>query len=277
MVRKKYQKVLQYVAMILITLVVVIPLIWLVVLSFMDNATILNNPLAIPTKIDFSNYISAVQTLDILMLFKNTLIVALITLVIEIPLTFSGAFALTRLEFKSKKLRGFIYTFMLLGLAISPFILLFPTYRINHILRLGDYISLVIPYIAASVSFNTLMFVNFMNTIPREIDEACIIDGATLPQLMVNVTAPICRSVLATVIIFNLLYIWNEYPFASVMITEQTHYTLSRGIAFFKGRYNIDYAGIASYSVMIILPELILYALFQKNVMEGMTAGAVKG
>lgn len=277
MVRKGYQKVLQYIVMALVVFIVIIPLIWLVVLSFMDNKTIMNNPLDLSNMVGISNYISAIGTLNIALLFKNTIFVALVTLAIEIPITFASAFALTRLEYKHERLRGAIYGFMLLGLAISPFILLFPTYKINHALGLGTTMSLMMPYIAASVSFNTLLFVNYMRTIPREIDEACLIDGGSLFQLMIHVTAPICKSVLATVLIFNLLYIWNEYPFASIMITDQSHYTLSRGIAFFKGRYNIDYAGIAAYSVMIILPELILYAFFQKNVMAGMTAGAVKG
>ena len=270
-------RTLQYLVLILITVIVMIPIVWMVVLSFMDNATIMSNPLSLPKLLDFSNYISAVQTLNIAILYKNTFIVAAITLLIEIPITFVGAFALARLEFKSQKRRNFLYTFMLLGLAISPFILLFPTYKINNFLHLGPRLSLVMPYIAASVSFNTLLLVNYMDSVPKELDEAALIDGASLWQLMVHVMAPVCKSVLATIIIFNLLYIWNEYPFASVMITDQAHYTLSRGIAFFKGRYNIDYAGIAAYSVMIVTPELVLYAIFQKNVMDGMIAGAVKG
>ena len=76
---------------------------------------------------------------------------------------------------------------------------------------------------------------------------------------------------------FNVLYIWNEYPYASVMLKDVSDYTLSMGASFFKGNYTVDYGGIVASSLMIIVPELIFYGLFQKNIVEGMTAGAVKG
>ena len=82
---------------------------------------------------------------------------------------------------------------------------------------------------------------------------------------------------IATIVIFNVLYIWNEYPYASVMLKDVSDYTLSMGASFFKGNYTVDYGGIVASSLMIIVPELIFYGLFQKNIVEGMTAGAVKG
>lgn len=85
------------------------------------------------------------------------------------------------------------------------------------------------------------------------------------------------QTVIATVVIFNVLYIWNEYPFASVMLRSQNDYTLSMGASFFKGTYTVDYGGIVASSVMIIIPELVFYGLFQKKIVGGMVAGAVKG
>ena len=277
MITRRSTRTLMYVALALITFLVILPLIWLVFISLKDNAEIMRDPLSLPASANFSNYAAALEKLDLGLLYRNTALVALVTLAIEIPITFASAFALARLDYKRGKVRAALYTFMLIGLAISPFILLFPIYRINHFIGLREKIGLVMPYISTSVSFNTLLFVNYLRTVPREIDEACIIDGASLGQLIVRVIAPIARPVLATVIIFNLLYIWNEYPFASIMLNDSANYTLSRGIAFLRGRYSVDYAGIAAYSVMIIVPELILYIIFQRNVMEGMTAGAVKG
>ena len=274
MVTRRSARTLMYVALALITVLVILPLIWLVFISLKDNAEIMRDPLSLPASASFSNYAAALEKLDLGLLYRNTALVALVTLAIEIPITFASAFALARLDYKRVKVRAALYTFMLIGLAISPFILI---YRINHFIGLREKIGLVMPYISTSVSFNTLLFVNYLRTVPREIDEACIIDGASLGQLIVRVIAPIARPVLATVIIFNLLYIWNEYPFASIMLNDSANYTLSRGIAFLRGRYSVDYAGIAAYSVMIIVPELILYIIFQRNVMEGMTAGAVKG
>ena len=85
------------------------------------------------------------------------------------------------------------------------------------------------------------------------------------------------KPVLATVIIFNVLYIWNEFPYASVMLRDIPDYTLSMGASFFKGTYTVDYGGIVASNIMIIVPELLFYGIFQKNIVEGITAGAVKG
>ena len=102
-------------------------------------------------------------------------------------------------------------------------------------------------------------------------------DGCSVWTLMFKVILPMSKPVLATIIIFNVLYIWNEFPYASVMLRDVSEYTLSMGASLFKGTYTVDYGGIVASSLMIIVPELIFYGFFQKNIVEGMTAGAVKG
>ena len=164
-----------------------------------------------------------------------------------------------------------------MGLSVSPFILLFPVYRINVALNLRDQFALIFPYVATSISFNTLLLTGYLKALPTEIDEAAVIDGCSLWDLMFRIILPMAKPVIATVVIFNVLYIWNEYPFASVMLRDVSDYTLSMGASFFKGTYTVDYGGIVASSVMIIVPELIFYGIFQKHIVEGMTAGAVKG
>jgi len=122
-----------------------------------------------------------------------------------------------------------------------------------------------------------LLLVGYLKNLPTEIDEAAVVDGCNIWQLMRQVILPMAKPVIATVVIFNVLYIWNEYPFASVMLRNVNDYTLSMGASFFKGKYTVDYGGIIASSIMIIIPELIFYGIFQKNIVEGMTAGAVKG
>lgn len=177
----------------------------------------------------------------------------------------------------NKKVKGILYGYLILGLAISPFILLFPVYKINVFFGFSGKYGLILPYIATSISFNTLLLVGYLKSLPTEIDEAAIIDGCNIWQLMLKVILPMAKPVIATVVIFNVLYIWNEYPFASVMLRDASDYTISMGASFFKGTYTVDYGGIIASSIMIIVPELIFYGLFQRNIVEGMTAGAVKG
>lgn len=276
MINKKI-KVILYIVMILITVVVVFPFIWMLVLSFKSNAEILSNPLSLPEFLNLDNYVNAFQTLNFAQLYGNTLFICVVSIIVELAVTFFSSFALSRMYFQNRKVKNFLYRFLIMGLSISPFILLFPVYQINVTLHLREQLALIFPYVATSISFNTLLLVGYLKALPSEIDEAAVIDGCSLWNLMFHVIFPMAKPVIATIVIFNVLYIWNEYPFASVMLRDVADYTLSMGASFFKGTYTVDYGGIVASSVVIIIPELIFYGIFQKNIVEGMTAGAVKG
>ena len=271
------KKTTMYIGMILITLLVVFPFIWMVILSLKTNSEIMSSPLSLPKSLNFDNYKNALETLDYLRLYSNTFFVCIISVVVEVIITFLSSFVLSRMVFQNKKIPKFIYEFLIMGLSISPFILLFPVYKINMAMGLRGKLALIFPYIATSISFNTLLLVGYLKSLPTEIDEAAVIDGCNIWNLMLKVILPMTKPVIATIVIFNVLYIWNEFPFASVMLRDVSDYTLSMGASFFKGNYTVDYGGIVASSIMIIIPELIFYGIFQKNIVEGMTAGAVKG
>ena len=273
----KRKKTTMYILMAIITVLVVFPFVWMLVLSFKTNSEILSTPLSVPKALNLENYKHALETLNFPKLYGNTLFVCIISLIIELVITFLSSFVLARMEFKNKKLKKLLYGFLIMGLSISPFILLFPVYKINVFFGLRGKLALIFPYVATSISFNTLLLVGYLKSLPTEIDEAAVIDGCTIWDLMVRVILPMTKPVIATIVIFNVLYIWNEFPFASVMLRDVSDYTLSMGASFFKGTYTVDYGGIVASSVMIIIPELIFYGIFQKNIVEGMTAGAVKG
>jgi len=259
-----------------ITLLVVFPFVWMIILSFKSNTEIMSSPLSLPTSLNLDNYLNAFEILDYGQLYGNTLFVCLTSIVIELTITFLSSFVIARMQF-SNKIRSILYSFLIIGLSISPFILLFPVYKINVFFGLSGKLGLIFPYVATSISFNTLLLVGYLKGLPSEIDEAAVVDGCTIWQLIGRVVLPMTKPVIATVVIFNVLYIWNEYPFASVMLRDISDYTLSMGISFFKGKYTVDYGGIIASSIMIIIPQLIFYGVFQKNIVEGMTAGAVKG
>lgn len=276
MINKK-KKTAMYIVMILITVIVVFPLVWMLLLSFKSNAEILSDPLSLPKSLNLDNFVHALDTLNYVQLYAITFFVCITSIIIELAITYFSSFVLSRMYFKNKKIRSLLYGFLILGLSVSPFILLFPVYRINVMLNLRDQMALIFPYVATSISFNTLLLTGYLKALPTEIDEAAVIDGCSLWDLMFRIILPMAKPVIATVVIFNVLYIWNEYPFASVMLRDVSDYTLSMGASFFKGTYTVDYGGIVASSVMIIIPELIFYGIFQKHIVEGMTAGAVKG
>ena len=273
----KQTRIVLYVLMALTTVIVVLPFAWMLLMSFKTNGEIISSPLSWPKGVSWDNYINALKTLNYPRLYANTFVVCVISIAIELSITFLSSFVLARLSFRHPQFVRLLYVFLIAGLAVSPFILLFPVYKINLMFGLKEQWALVMPYVASSISFNTLLFVNYLRALPSEIDEAAIIDGCSIWDLLFRIVVPMAKPVIATVVIFNVLYIWNEYPFASVMLREQADYTLAMGASFFKGTYTVDYGGIVASSVMIIIPELIFYGIFQKKIVGGMVAGAVKG
>lgn len=269
---------LSYTGLVIFTLIMMIPFLFVIMLSFKNNTDILMNPLSLPKSLDFTNYINAMETLNPFRLIGNTLLVAALTMAIEMVITFLSSVALTRMVFRKQKTQTFLYSFLLLGLAIPIYVLLFPIYRMTVLFGIkGSHLSLILPYIATSVSFNTLIFTGFLREFPSELEEAAIIDGCSLWQTIWKIMVPIVKPVLVTVFIFNVLYIWNEFPLAVTLISDEKMATISLGISMFKGRYTIDYGGIIAASLMIMTPQVIFYGFFQKYIIEGMTAGAVKG
>lgn len=263
---------------VLITIVLMIPFAWLILLSFKTNTDIMNNPLSLPAFLNFDNYKSAFEILPLSSMYKNTIIIVFFTELLCLLVTFMGAFALTRLEYRNKKIQNGIYMFLLSGLMIPIYILLFPIYRINISLKLvNTYTSVILPLAASSISFNMLMFVGFLKSFPSELEEAAIIDGCSLSRLCTRITIPIIKPVLATVMVFNVLYVWNEFPLEVTLIQNPAMRTISMGVSMFRGRYSIDYGGLVAGTLLILIPQLIFYGFFQKYIVEGMTAGAVKG
>jgi raffinose/stachyose/melibiose transport system permease protein len=249
-----------------------------VLLSFKDNNDLYINPLVLPKVINFDNYLRALRTINLGKLYFNTVLVMVIAVGISILITFMSSYALSRMQFKKRSIQKSLYSYLILGLMIPPFILLFPMYRLGVLMRIHQTrIPLILAYIATNISFDTLLFTNFFKSIPFEMEEASLIDGCNLFQFCLRIIAPLAKPVIFTVFIFNALYVWNEFPFASILLSKNSMYTLSLGASFFKGLYSVDNTGIIASSLLIIIPQLIFYGFFQRYIVDGMTAGAVKG
>ena len=275
---RRWPKALSRIVLIVITALTAFPFLWLFVLSFKTDTEILNSPFSLPESISFSNYERALHTLRLIKMFGNTLFVAVFALAISLVCTFMLSYAITRLQFKSKRLQNGLYLLFVAGLTIPPYIVIFPTYRmIVSMGLLGNRASLILPLAATTMALGVLLMVGFLRDFPKEIEEAAIIDGCNIYQMCTSVVLPVIKPVLATVIIFNVLYFWNEYPISSVLVNDPKMMTISLGASMFRGRYSMDYSGMIAATVIIIIPQLLFYLLFQKHIVEGMTAGAVKG
>ncbi|MBX9393940.1 carbohydrate ABC transporter permease [Streptomyces sp. TRM72054] len=262
----------------LITFVILFPLLWIVLLSFQTNDTILNDPFSL-THLTLDNYQQALETLNLLVMYKNTLILAVVSVTVGLVISYMAAFALTRMVFRSGKRRtqNTLRFYFLAGLAIPVYILLFPVYRLDIAFGLfGTYFALILPYIAVTIPFNILLLTGFLRDFPEEIEQAAVMDGVGLWRMAWKVTFPLMRPVIAALAILNVVYVWNEFPFAVTLINDPTMTTVSLGVSQFQGVYSVNYGAMMASATLVLLPQLAIYAAFQKQVIAGMTAGAVR-
>lgn len=261
----------------LTTFLVLLPILWIVLLSFQTSSRILNDPLDFST-LSLHNYINVISSLPLAQMYGNTILLAVVSVVLGTAISFMSSFALTRMIFRRRKLQSALRFYLLAGLAVPVYILLFPVYRLDLALGIfGTYAALIVPYVAVSIPFNTLLFMGFLRDLPTEIEEAAIIDGTGLFRICVSVILPLMRPVIATVLIFNVVYVFNEFPFASILINSPSMTTVSLAVSQFQGQYTVDYGGMMAAATLVLLPQLIIYSIFQRQVIAGMTVGAVKG
>jgi raffinose/stachyose/melibiose transport system permease protein len=261
----------------LVTFLIILPLLWIVLLSFQPSGNILGNPFSL-SKLTLDNYLAVLSSTPLLRMYGNTLLIATVSVTVGAAISFMAAFALTRMVFRHKRVQSSLRFYILAGLAVPVYILLFPVYRLDLTLGVfGSYAALILPYVAVSVPFNTLLLTGFLREFPTELEEAAIIDGAGLWRLCWTVVLPLMRPVIATILIFNVVYVFNEFPFASILINDPDMVTVSLAVSRFQGQYTVDYGAMMAAATLVLLPQLVIYALFQKQVIAGMTVGAVKG
>jgi raffinose/stachyose/melibiose transport system permease protein len=261
----------------LITFLILLPLLWIAILSFQSNSSILADPLSTST-FTVGNYLNVFTEVPLLREYGNTILLAVVSVTIGTVISFMSSFALARMVFRRRWIQSALRFYLIGGLAIPVYILLFPVYRIDIYLHVfGTYTALILPYIAVTLPFNTLLLTGFLADFPGEIEQAAVVDGAGLWRLCWQVVLPLMRPVLATVLIFNLIYVFNEYPFASVLIDNPHMTTISLAVSQFQGQYSTNYGAMMAASTIILIPQLAIYAVFQRHVIAGMTIGAVKG
>ena len=261
----------------LVTFLIVLPILWIALLSLEPSNTILSDPLSLKN-LTFDNYRDAIASLPLVRMYRNTIIVAVISVTVGAVVSFMASYALTRMVFRRRAAQTSVRFYFLAGLAVPVYVLLFPIYRIDLALGVfGTYAALILPYIAVSIPFNTLLLTGFLREYPAELEEAAIMDGAGLARICWSVVLPTMRPVIATILIFNVVYVFNEFPFVSILINNPDLATVSLAVSRFQGQYTVNYGGMMAAATLVLLPQLVIYALFQRHVIAGLTAGAVKG
>ncbi|GAA3376891.1 carbohydrate ABC transporter permease [Streptomyces sannanensis] len=255
---------------------VVLPLIWAVMTSFKTDAGIFNSPWALPDRLHFENWSRAWTEAHMSDYFLNTIVVVGGSLVGTLLFGSMAAYVLARFEFPGNR---FIYYLFIGGMSFPVMLALVPLfYVLNNISLLNTLHGLVLVYIAYSLPFTVFFLTAFFRTLPTSVAEAALIDGASHTRTFFQVMLPMAKPGLISVGIFNFLGQWNQYMLPTVLNTDPDKKVLSQGLvelAVSQG-YKGDWSGLFAGLVMAMLPVLVVYFIFQRQVQAGLTAGALK-
>ena len=283
---KKKKPVLTYAVLILWTIVCVFPLYWMFTFSLKENSEIFGeNVLGLPKKWLWSNYADALKsgTLStgsmkdstILIGFKNSIIITVLTIAVTVICALMACYALTRMKWRGRETVNNIF---MLGLTVPIHAALLPVFLMLKTLKmLNSYQALIIPYAAFALAMAIMIFGSFMVNIPEELEESACLDGCGTFGIFFRIILPLMRPAVSTVAIFTFLQAWNELMFAVIFNSESRFNTLPVAINTFFGSYTTKWGPIGAALVIATFPTLFVYSFISKKIQESLIAGAIKG
>ncbi|KOP63962.1 sugar ABC transporter permease [Bacillus sp. FJAT-18019] len=241
-----------------------------------DNQSIATNPFGMPSTIILDNYVNAWVNAKISTYFWNSLYIGVLSACLSILFAAMLAFAVTRMRYN--RISAIVFQLILVGMLIPNNSLLLPIYGIMRKLDiLNTHLALILPYVANAIPFSVIILAAFMRSLPSEIEEAAVIDGLRSGGLFARIILPLTVPAIVTVFIINFLGNWNEFLLANYFLSNDELRTLPVGMVGFRDAYNTNYAQMSAGIIFSVLPVLIIYAILQEKIIEGVTAGSVKG
>jgi raffinose/stachyose/melibiose transport system permease protein len=264
-----------HVALVGFALMQLFPLIWVFVYSLQRSGDLFGNDLLrLPTDPQWHNYVRAWVDGEIVRYGLNSLIVVTASTAASTVLAFCMGYAIARMRWRLKRLAQGAIT---LGMVVPIHATLLPNFLwYGHFGLIDTRLGLIIPYVAFTLSINTLIYAGHFRNLPTALEEAALLDGASWPRILWSIVAPLARPATVTVAVITFLTNWNEFIMANTYLASDELRTLPFSIIRFEGQYSSDYAVQFACMVIVAVPALALYLLFSKHIMAGATAGAVK-
>jgi raffinose/stachyose/melibiose transport system permease protein len=253
----------------------VLPVAWVAVAGLKTDVEIFRRPFALPQEWRFDNYSAAFRDANIARYLYNTLVFAGGTTALSLLLAALCAFPFARFEFR---LKGMLWAFLMAMFLLPDSLRMIPL--IVNLIRFGFYgtmSAMIVAYATGGVPFSAFFLRAYMESIPRELEEAAVIDGANMWQVFRWIIVPLAKPALATLAIFNFLKGWNELFFVVLLSKDSSTFTIPAGIASLSSRMLSQHSLIAAAFMITLLPVLVVFIFAQQHVVKGMTAGALKG
>ncbi|UOQ83724.1 carbohydrate ABC transporter permease [Gracilibacillus salinarum] len=273
--KKRVKRGTIYLVLILFTIVNAYPIFWMIMNSFKTGQEFSFDPFGLPNEWVFVNYVEAWVTANIGSYFFNSLFVGIVALLICILFGAFASYFLARFQFKGRNL---LYGFFVVGLLVPIHATLVPMFILMQKLGfINTHLALIFPYVAFNLPITIFLLTSFMGSFPKEIEESAIMDGCGPFRIFWSIILPMSRPALATAVILNFINNWNEFSFALVLINDDSLSTLPLGLANFAGEYTTNYTAQMAGLTMVLIPTILFYLVMEKQIVNGMTQGAVKG
>lgn len=260
---------------ILLAILFLYPVFFALISAFKSNGDILKNPIALPTSLYIQNFKDLFAQSDFATAIVHSVFLTVVSEVLIVCIVPMAAYGIERRKSKTTSL---IYTYFLAGMMIPFHLYMFPLFKEMKIFHIfGNMVGPIVCYISGSIAFGTLLYCSFLKGIPLEIEEAAQIDGCTPFQTFWKVTFPLLGPCTGSMVILNGLGIWNDYLMPYLALPSGKAKTITVEIASFVGQYTARWDIVFAGTVISMVPALIIFCMFQKYFVKGITAGAAKG
>lgn len=260
----------------IIAIVQIYPLVWLFLFSLKTNQEVFGmSPFSLPQDPQWGNYAKAWTAGHINLYFFNSVLYTVLAVALTVILASFVTFAITRMNWK---LSGLVLGLFMAGYMIPLHSTLIPLFNFFKTLNLIDNpVSIIVSYVAFNLPITIMILSGFYQTLPREVEEAAVMDGCSVHRIFFQITLPMTMPVLSTAVIINMIYNWNEFVFVNTFLSSDKWKTITVGVNNFVGQYLTDWGAIGATLMISIIPVLIAFFILSDRIVEGIAAGSVKG
>ena len=270
----KTSRVFSYIIFIFLAIIAIYPLLWVATNSFKTDIQLYDSSWALPTEWHFDNYFTAWKY-GIANYILNSVIVTSVSVAINIVISLMASYALSRFHFRG---RSFLLYFILGGIMLAPEVSLIPLFRILASVHLYDtYWAMILPNVAFGIPFTTFLVRSYMLGLPKDYEEAAVIDGASKISVFWHIVIPLCRPIIASAMLLDAMRVWNEFMFALTFVTKESLKTIPIGLMAFSGALREQWTVVMAGLIISALPMILLFLLTQRHFIRGLASGGIKG
>lgn len=278
--KKTIKNIVYHVVVFSVGIIMIYPLIWMFMSSFKESKTIFQTAGSlIPNPFTIQNYVNGLKgfaKVTFMVFFKNSMFISVVATVGTVVSSAVVAYGFARFQFKGKNI---LFAAMLLSMMLPAQVLMIPQYLWYQKLGwVGSYLPLIVPYFFAIQGFFVYLMTNFINGIPKELDEAAKIDGCSYPQIFLRVILPLITPALVTGAIFSFMWRWDDFLSALLYVNKSSMYPVSLALKLFcDPGSSSDYGAMFAMASLSILPSVLIFIFFQKHLVEGISTSGLKG